>query len=124
MSESKTDGKEVLTRWEIEECRRWVKEGIATQEWVAEESARCTQLIDGVCNAALLTLSAREPRVTAVIEAARLLSDSLDGGFVRCMRCGDQEDTSDLDFAPELRKALAELDAIHSYVGCPSKEQK
>lgn len=45
-----------------------------------------------------------------VIEAARALSDSLNGGFVRCSRCGDQEDTTDLDFAADLRVALAAHD--------------
>jgi hypothetical protein len=38
--------------------------------------------------------------------AARMLSDSLNGGFVVCRRCGDQEDTTDLDFAADLREAL------------------
>lgn len=39
--------------------------------------------------------------------AARMLSDSLNGGFVRCSRCGDQEDTTDMNYAAELREALS-----------------
>jgi len=45
-------------------------------------------------------------RLLKIEAAARDLSESLDGGFVRCRRCGDQEDTTDLDFAPQLREAL------------------
>src|SRR3990167_4158874 len=50
----------------------------------------------------------------AVIDAARDLSNSLNGGFVRCENCGDQEDTTDLDFAPQLRKSLDRLDVNKS----------
>lgn len=45
-------------------------------------------------------------RLRKIEVAARDLSGSLEVGFVRCRRCGDQEDTTDLDFAPELRAAL------------------
>lgn len=45
--------------------------------------------------------------ITNVLNTAKMLSDSLDGGFVRCTHCGEQEDTTDLDFAPQLREALA-----------------
>ena len=57
-----------------------------------------------------LFLADRAERIEAVVRAAHALSDSLNGGFVRCARCGDQEDTTDLDFAPELRQALAALE--------------
>lgn len=51
-------------------------------------------------------MQAENERLRKIEAAARNLSDCLDGGFVRCRRCGDQEDTTDLDFAPELREAL------------------
>jgi len=30
--------------------------------------------------------------------------DEIDTGFVACSRCGDQEDTKDLDFADDLKQ--------------------
>lgn len=45
-------------------------------------------------------------RLRKIEEAAILLSDSLLGGFVVCEGCGQQETTTDLDYAKELRIAL------------------
>ena len=45
-------------------------------------------------------------RLRKIIIAARNLSDCLEGGFVVCENCGEQESTTDIDGAKELRVAL------------------
>jgi hypothetical protein len=45
-------------------------------------------------------------RLRNVETAARNVADTLNGGFVRCETCGDQETTTDIDFAAELYAAL------------------
>lgn len=59
-------------------------------------------------------LKAQLSEAKAVIDSARELSDSLNGGFVRCERCGSQEDTTDLDFAGSLREAIVNFDAARA----------
>lgn len=49
-------------------------------------------------------------RLKAIERAARDLSENLESGFVRCSKCGEQEDTKTLDFHPELRDALRNKD--------------
>ncbi len=39
-------------------------------------------------------------------EAAQNLAASLDGGFVACSHCGEQEATGDMDFVPEFLAAI------------------
>src|ERR1700734_3682195 len=45
-------------------------------------------------------------RLRRVEAAARNVAETLNGGFVVCGTCGDQETTTDLDYAPELYAAL------------------
>jgi hypothetical protein len=45
-------------------------------------------------------------RLQTVATAARNVAETLNGGFVVCGTCGDQETTTDLDYAPELYAAL------------------
>ena len=47
----------------------------------------------------------------SLLEAARNVSSTLDGGFCVCQTCGSQEDTTDFDFAPELKRELEAYDA-------------
>lgn len=54
-------------------------------------------------------------RLRKIEIAAILLSDALYCGFVRCERCGDQEETCNLDHAKELRVALG-LDPVLSKI--------
>ena len=35
--------------------------------------------------------------------------EEIEGGFVRCERCGDQEETKDLDFVDDLKAVKSEL---------------
>lgn len=35
--------------------------------------------------------------------------DEIENGFVPCARCGDQEDTKDLDFVDDIKAAKSEL---------------
>lgn len=39
-------------------------------------------------------------------KAARDVAETLNGGFIRCQTCGDQETTTDVDYARELYAAL------------------
>lgn len=58
-------------------------------------------------HAAVVREAADEIERLSVIEnAARALGNSINGGFVRCEHCGDQESTTDLDFADALFAAL------------------
>lgn len=50
-------------------------------------------------------------RLITIESAARNVAGTLNGGFVRCERCGEQETTTDLDFSKELYAALAMLAA-------------
>lgn len=45
-------------------------------------------------------------RLEKIEAAAKNGSATLDGGFIRCETCGDQESTTDVDFAAELRATL------------------
>ena len=45
-------------------------------------------------------------RLHRIEVAARNVAETLNGGFVVCSRCGDQETTTDLDYARELYAAL------------------
>jgi hypothetical protein len=45
-------------------------------------------------------------RLRKIEKAARNVAETLNGGFVVCQRCGEQETTTDLDYAPELYAAL------------------
>ena len=51
--------------------------------------------------------------MNANLNAALILLDralnEIDGGFVRCEVCGDQESTKDLDFVDDLKSAKAEI---------------
>lgn len=50
------------------------------------------------------------------IEAyARDVAETLNGGFIVCRRCGDQESTTDIDFAPELYAALGMKEVTHGH---------
>lgn len=48
-------------------------------------------------------------KLVALVKAAKMLSDSLESGFIVCQKCGDQEDTKNMDFADDVRNALAAL---------------
>jgi hypothetical protein len=50
--------------------------------------------------------SAELIRLYAIEVAARNVADTLNGGFIRCERCGEQETTTDIDYARELYAAL------------------
>jgi hypothetical protein len=50
--------------------------------------------------------SAELVRLCAIEAAARNVADTLNGGFIRCERCGEQETTTDIDYARELYAAL------------------
>lgn len=45
-------------------------------------------------------------RLRKIEACARKLAETLNGGFVVCQRCGDQETTTDLDYARDLYAAL------------------
>jgi hypothetical protein len=45
-------------------------------------------------------------RLRKVEAAARNVAETLNGGFIRCETCGDQETTTDIDFASDLYAAL------------------
>jgi hypothetical protein len=45
-------------------------------------------------------------RLRAIEAAARNVADTLNGGFVLCENCGEQESTTDMDYARELYAAL------------------
>lgn len=45
-------------------------------------------------------------RLRKIEDAARNVANTLNGGFIRCASCGDQEDTTDVDFANDLYAAL------------------
>lgn len=45
------------------------------------------------------------------IEICRLLASTLDGGFIACGHCGEQETTGDIDFVPEFIRQVAALTA-------------
>jgi hypothetical protein len=45
-------------------------------------------------------------RLRKIEDAARKVAITLNGGFIRCSTCGDQETTTDIDFADELYAAL------------------
>lgn len=45
-------------------------------------------------------------RLLKIEKAARNVAETLNGGFVVCQACGEQEATTDLDFARELYQAL------------------
>jgi hypothetical protein len=45
-------------------------------------------------------------RLRKIEKAARDVAETLNGGFVVCAGCGEQESTTDLDFARELYQAL------------------
>lgn len=45
-------------------------------------------------------------RLRRIEVAARDIANTLNGGFVVCQCCGDQETTSDIDYLKELNEAL------------------
>lgn len=45
-------------------------------------------------------------RLRRIETAAQNIAETLNGGFVVCSRCGDQESTTQLDYARELYEAL------------------
>jgi len=63
----------------------------------------------------LLLSSVSTPSAPAVDARAMKLLDSIitdmEGGFVKCENCGEQEDTATLDFMPQLRELRAALSA-------------
>ena len=61
-----------------------------------------------------IDLVATEPqKFNGNINAAGILLDralgEIEGGFVRCEHCGEQEDTKDLDFVDDLKAARTEI---------------
>jgi hypothetical protein len=54
-------------------------------------------------------LEGEKARLQRVVDAAAQVNMTLKGGFVVCAHCGEQEDTTDMDYAPELDAALAAL---------------
>lgn len=59
------------------------------------------------------TLVCERQKITklwAVAEAASNVSNTLNGGKCVCSRCGNENDTTDFDFADDLRAALFRLD--------------
>lgn len=45
-------------------------------------------------------------RLRIIVAAARNVAETLNGGFLVCSRCGDQESTTRLDYARDLYAAL------------------
>lgn len=78
---------------------------LRTTAAVAPDALSVTRLLPAARE--LLRAAANEiERLSKVEAAARNVADTLNGGFIRCETCGDQETTTDVDFAAELYAAL------------------
>ena len=75
-------------------------------DWAARNGLLTDRDLEHPSLVTMAKLAARVADLLRIEQAAINLSTGLQGGFIRCENCGDQESTHDIDDAKELRIAL------------------